>query len=150
MRRSCRVRGDIATTSINSPGLMNENSSGWTSTVRRRFGDLALQLQFLFKMRGACGGLMGPSPERPGDDVSGLDVLLVQPHGHAADLLHRPADQGHGPIGAGLAPAWVGRMARSLAARQSLSRHLGDGGLPPAWQRPACTAETARASRSKR
>src|ERR1700759_1305812 len=98
---------------------------------------LALQLHFLFKMRGACGGLMGPSPERPGDDVSGLDVLLVQPHGHAADLLHRPAGQGHGPIGAGLAPAWVGRMARSLAARQSLSRHSGDGGLPPAWQRPA-------------
>src|ERR1700761_6761234 len=103
------------------------------------FGErtLALQLHFLFKMRGACSGLMGPSPERPGDDVSGLDVLLVQPHGHAADLLHRPADQGHGPIGAGLAPAWVGRMARSLAARQSLSRHSGDGGLPPAWQRPA-------------
>ena len=99
--------------------------------------DLALQLHFLFKMRGACGGLMGSSPERPGDDVSGLDVLLVRPHGHSADLLHRPADQDHGPIGAGLAPAWVGRMARSLAARQSLSRHSGDGGLPPAWQRPA-------------
>src|SRR6201985_1592261 len=119
-----------------NPGAVAVVSRTRTLTTCPRLG-LSLQLHFLFKMRGACGGLMGPSPERPGDDVSGLDVLLVQPHGHAADLLHRPADQGHGPIGAGLAPAWVGRMARSLAARQSLSRHSGDGGLPPAWQRPA-------------
>ena len=37
---------------------------------------------------------MRASPERPCDDVSGLNVPLRHPHDDAADLLDRPADQG--------------------------------------------------------
>jgi hypothetical protein len=37
--------------------------------------------------------LMRASPERPRDDVGGLDAPLRQPYGEAADLLDRPADQ---------------------------------------------------------
>jgi hypothetical protein len=43
--------------------------------------------------------LMRPSPERPCDDVSGLDAPLRQPHHDAADLLDRPADQRAGSFG---------------------------------------------------
>jgi hypothetical protein len=38
-------------------------------------------------------GLMGSSPERPSDNVSGPDAALGQAHRHAPDLLDRPADQ---------------------------------------------------------
>ena len=37
--------------------------------------------------------LMGSSPERPSDHVSGPDAALGQAHRHAPDLLDRPADQ---------------------------------------------------------
>jgi hypothetical protein len=40
-----------------------------------------------------CGDLMRSSPERPCDDVSGLDATLSEADGDAADLLDRPADQ---------------------------------------------------------
>jgi hypothetical protein len=33
------------------------------------------------------GGLMGASPERPGDDVSGLDASLRKSDGDAPDFL---------------------------------------------------------------
>ncbi len=36
---------------------------------------------------------MSPSPERPSDDVSGLDASLGEADGDASDLLDRPADQ---------------------------------------------------------
>ena len=55
--------------------------------------DLALQLRFLFKMCLLGGGLMSAAPERPSDDVSGLDTLLRQPDRDAPDFLDRPADQ---------------------------------------------------------
>ena len=46
---------------------------------------------------------MRPSPERPCDDVSGLDAPLREPDRDAADLLHRPADQwARGLVRAGL------------------------------------------------
>ena len=54
---------------------------------------LALQLHFSFEMGAACFGLMGASPERPCDDVGGLDAPLGEPDGDAADFLDRPADQ---------------------------------------------------------
>ena len=38
-------------------------------------------------------GLMGASPERPCDDVGGLDAPLRELYGDAADFLDRPADQ---------------------------------------------------------
>src|SRR5665648_1000418 len=44
-------------------------------------------------MRALGCGLMGSSPERPGDDVRGLDASLSQFCGDAADFLDRPADQ---------------------------------------------------------
>jgi len=50
-------------------------------------------------MRSAGGRLMRPSPERPCDDVGGLDAPLRQPHGDAADLLDRPTDQCVGGLG---------------------------------------------------
>jgi hypothetical protein len=79
-------------------------------------GGLALQLRFLaflaavcfagltaltpfgvgrstFEMSVSGGRLMRASPERPRDDVSGLDAPLRQAYGDAADLLDRPADQ---------------------------------------------------------
>ena len=40
-----------------------------------------------------CGGLVGASPERPGDDVGGLDASLREADGDAADLLDRPANE---------------------------------------------------------
>jgi len=36
---------------------------------------------------------MRSSPERPCDDVSGLDATLSETDGDPADLLDRPADQ---------------------------------------------------------
>jgi len=36
---------------------------------------------------------MSAPPERPGDDVGWLDLLLSQTRGDAADFLNRPADQ---------------------------------------------------------
>jgi hypothetical protein len=54
---------------------------------------LALQLRFKFEMCLLGGGLMSAAPERPSDDVSGLDTLLRQPDRDAPDFLDRPADQ---------------------------------------------------------
>ena len=43
---------------------------------------------------GALGfGLMGSPPERPCDDVSGLDTPSGKAYCDAADFLDRPADQ---------------------------------------------------------
>jgi hypothetical protein len=44
-------------------------------------------------MGSLCGGLMGSSPERPGNDVSGSDFLAREARGDAPDFLHRPVDQ---------------------------------------------------------
>jgi len=38
-------------------------------------------------------GLVSASPERPCDDVGGLDAALCEFHSDAADFLDRPADQ---------------------------------------------------------
>jgi hypothetical protein len=44
-------------------------------------------------MRCLCGCLMGPSPERPCDDVGGVDALLRETLRYPADFLDRPADK---------------------------------------------------------
>jgi hypothetical protein len=44
-------------------------------------------------MRLLCGSLVGASPNRPRDDVSGADAPLGQADRNAPDLLNRPADQ---------------------------------------------------------
>src|ERR687894_854832 len=54
---------------------------------------LALQLHSSLQVRALCGGLVGASPERPGDDVGGLDASLGEADGDAPDLLDRPADE---------------------------------------------------------
>src|SRR3954452_18388137 len=54
-------------------------------------------------MRALRGGLVGAPPERPGDDVRGLDASLCEPRGNAPDLLHGPADE-----------AWRLRAVRSI------------------------------------
>lgn len=54
---------------------------------------LALPLRFSSDMGFLCGGLMGTAPEGPSDDLGGIDAALGQSHGHAPDLLDRPADQ---------------------------------------------------------
>ena len=44
-------------------------------------------------MRFLCSGLMGPPPERPCDDVGGLDAILREALGYPADFLDRPTDE---------------------------------------------------------
>jgi len=58
-----------------------------------RMLSLPLQLRFSFDMGFLCGGLMGAAPEGPSDDLGGIDAALGRSHGHAPDLLDRPADQ---------------------------------------------------------
>jgi hypothetical protein len=55
--------------------------------------ELTLQLHSPFEMGAARFGLMGSSPERPCDDVRGLDAPLCKLDDDAADFLDRPADQ---------------------------------------------------------
>ena len=54
---------------------------------------LALQLRLASEVSSARRGLVGSSPERPGDDVGGSDTPLGELRGDAAELLNRPADQ---------------------------------------------------------
>jgi hypothetical protein len=54
---------------------------------------LALQLRFPFEVCVARFGLVGAPPERPRDDMGGLDAPLGELDGDAADFLDRPADQ---------------------------------------------------------
>jgi hypothetical protein len=54
---------------------------------------LALQLQVPFDVSFSSEGLMGASPDRPCNDVSGLDPFLRKTSGDATDFLDRPADQ---------------------------------------------------------
>src|SRR5580692_1633 len=48
---------------------------------------IALQLWFLFKMRFLCCGLMSAAPERPRDDIGGLNALSRETLSYAADFL---------------------------------------------------------------
>src|SRR4051812_30261882 len=67
------------------------------------------------------GGLMRASPERPGNDVGGMDPALCKARCDAADLLHRPADQRRSmvltvrPLFKGVASLARQRMAASMA-----------------------------------
>src|SRR4051794_6627283 len=54
---------------------------------------LALRLHSALQVRVPCGGLVRPSPERPGDDVGGPDASLREADGDAAEFLDRPADE---------------------------------------------------------
>ena len=63
------------------------------ASLRRASRALALQLHSPFEMGAARFGLMGSSPERPCDDVRGLDAPLCKLDDDAADFLDRPADQ---------------------------------------------------------
>src|ERR1019366_8461669 len=63
------------------------------SAIADRLRGLALQLHSPFEMGAARFGLMGSSPERPCDDVRGLDAPLCKLDDDAADFLDRPADQ---------------------------------------------------------
>ena len=49
--------------------------------------DLALQLPFCFEVRALSGGLVSPAPERPCDDMRGLNSFLSKSDGDAADFL---------------------------------------------------------------
>ena len=48
---------------------------------------LALQLPTCFEMRALSGGLVSSAPQRPCDNVCGLDTLSSEPDGDAADFL---------------------------------------------------------------
>ena len=72
-------------------------------------------------------GLVGAPPQRPGDDVSGLDMSVGELDGDAADFLDRPVDQarrfggrGGGVFLGGTALAWW-RMA-VIMAKASITR----------------------------
>src|ERR1700680_3003476 len=53
---------------------------------------LTLQLSF-FEVSALSFRLVGSAPERPCDDVCGLNPLLSESDGDAADFLDRPTDQ---------------------------------------------------------
>ena len=58
--------------------------------VRRRtvvYEVLALQLPFCFEVSALSDGLVSSAPERPCDDVCGLDALSSESGGDAADFL---------------------------------------------------------------
>jgi hypothetical protein len=48
---------------------------------------LALQLPFRFDVSALSGSLVSSAPERPRDDVCGLNPLSSKPDGNAADFL---------------------------------------------------------------
>lgn len=54
---------------------------------------LPLQLPFSFDVSAAGRSLVSAPPERPGDDMGGLDAPLRELDGDMADFLDRPADQ---------------------------------------------------------
>jgi hypothetical protein len=49
--------------------------------------DLALQLPFCFEVRALSNRLVSSTPERPCDDVCGLNPLSSESDGDAADFL---------------------------------------------------------------
>ena len=53
----------------------------------RNFIGLALQLSFGFEVRALSGRLVSSTPERPCDDMCGLDSLSSESDGDAADFL---------------------------------------------------------------
>jgi hypothetical protein len=55
--------------------------------------DLALQLRFPFEMGAPRFSLVSASPDRPRDDMGGLDAPLRQLDRDTTDFLDRPADQ---------------------------------------------------------
>ena len=67
------------------------NSAVTRSPSRRAW--LALQLHSRFEVSAPRGGLMGASPARPCDDVSGSYTALSKLVGDPPNLLDRPADQ---------------------------------------------------------
>jgi hypothetical protein len=61
--------------------------------VMEKMTVLALQLPSCFEVRPLSSGLVSSAPERPCNDVCGLDALSSEPDSDAADLLNRPTDQ---------------------------------------------------------
>src|SRR3954452_13131141 len=75
-------------------GRLSTPVTGTTlSEASRAPPHLALQLHSALQVRVPCGGLVRPSPERPGDDVGGPDAPLREADGDAAEFLDRPADE---------------------------------------------------------
>src|SRR5271169_2739598 len=83
---SCeQVLSDVRTA---NPGSPQKSSMSKSAKVV-----LALQLCFLFGMRFLCCGLMSAPPERPRDDVGGLNAFSRETLSYAADFLDRPRDE---------------------------------------------------------
>ena len=53
----------------------------------------SITVVILFDMRFLCCGLMSPPPERPCDDVGGLNSFSRETLGYAAEFLDRPTDE---------------------------------------------------------
>ena len=86
--------------------------------------DLALQLRFS-RVSYLRGCLMSSSPERPRDDVGGVDAPLRQPDNDASDFLNRPSDQRRRAVLIGrLMFFWASLCWRGVGWR-------------PSWRRPA-------------
>ena len=47
----------------------------------------------MFEMRFLCCGLMSAPPERPCDDIGGLNAFTRETLSYAADFLDRPTDE---------------------------------------------------------
>ncbi|HZW48481.1 MAG TPA: hypothetical protein VFF61_13225, partial [Microvirga sp.] len=66
----------------------NRKLQAQTELLSQQNEKLALQLRSSFDVGFSGFGLMGSSPERPGDNVSRPDAALGKPHRHAPDLLY--------------------------------------------------------------
>ena len=80
---------------------------------------------------------MGSPPQRPSDNVCRLNAPLRQPHGDAANFLHRPADHR------------FGFACVTVVADFFRTRCWRGDGSSPAWPRPASPARRGGASRAR-
>ena len=71
-------------------------------------------------MRFLCCGLMSPPPERPCDDVGGLNSFLRETLGYAADFLDRPTDEASRIV----RPA-LRQIERPIDEGMAVTRHVG-------------------------
>src|SRR3546814_7872765 len=100
----------------------------------------------MVEMRSLCLGLIGSSPERPCDDVGGVDPALRHPRCDASDFLDRPADQrrvGRVVFGGGAALAlWriVTIMAKASMTSETWRCHPCQERVS-LWSRPSSRSE---------
>ena len=116
---------------------------------------LELQLPSPLQVRALCGGLVGASPERPGDDVRGADAPLDEAGGDAADLLDRSSDEGGCSRGSRGALFGGGARFARWRTRASMAKATMTSGTwrcqtcqerVSSWSRPSSVLAVSKAS----